>query len=185
MASSPSGLDPSTEAALPDVDTPAKLAEVAAEEEAREEDALLTYEEKGGLDPPDYVNLPTADVLLEAPKDSATSGTSTGLTFPPCWPSTPTGKETEKRGQINLLYPFRLTWSTLAGLLGSVASALASLWHVDSCGMTGFFSFDVSPMIETVILAMIWIFQISRTVRTTIQTFQVSRTILTVIHLNL
>ena len=83
LASSSSGLAPSTEAALPDVDTPAKLAEVAAEEEAREEDALLMYEKNGGLDPPGYVDLPTADVSLEAPKDSATSGTSTGTTFPP------------------------------------------------------------------------------------------------------
>ena len=37
------------------LDTPAELAEIAAEKEAYEEDILLTYEEKGGLDPPEYI----------------------------------------------------------------------------------------------------------------------------------
>ena len=44
------------------LDTPAQLAEVAAEEEADEEDALLTYERKGGLDPPDYIALASPNI---------------------------------------------------------------------------------------------------------------------------
>ena len=39
----------------PDVDTAEKLKEVAVEESSREEDAMLTHEEHGGLDPKDYV----------------------------------------------------------------------------------------------------------------------------------